>query len=177
MWSELAACGSKLAASWALQRGKHKGYIFFISKKICLFAVKSEGQLWFIVFFGIWHGATPTLLALFFFFFFILPFYFLKAAALKVLKRGLKERACFRHTWLWLNFIASRKERRFKVASPLLFFFFQGTTWAQYWLYRTHLSRLWHMISTVWLDCIQYFSLSWQFALDSAYSFSVISTW
>lgn len=169
MWSELAACGSKLAPSWALQRGKHKGYIFF-------FYLKESLSFCCELFWIFWIVCYTSSACSFFFFFFILPFYFLKAAALKVLKRGLKESACFQHTWLWLNFIASRKERRFKVASPL-FFFFQGTTWAQYWLYRTHLSRLWHMISTVWLDCIQYFSLSWQFALDSASSFSVISTW
>lgn len=172
MWSELAACGSKLAPSWALQRGKHKGYIFFLSQRKFVFLLWNPKVNCDLLFFLEFDTVLHQLCLLF-----ILPFYFLKAAALKVLKRGLKERAYFQHTWLWLNFIASRKERRFKVASPLLFFFFQGTTRAQYWLYRTHLSRLWHMISTVWLDCIQYFSLSWQFALDSASSFSVISTW
>lgn len=119
MWSKLAACGSKLAPSWALQRGKHKGYIFFfISKKICLFAVKSKGQLWFIVFFGIWHGATPALLALHF------AILFSESSSLEGFKTGPKRARVFSAHLIVIELYCEQKGKTLqsRIAFIILFF-------------------------------------------------------
>lgn len=114
MWSELAACGSKLAPSWALQRGKHKGYIFFFYLKESLsFCCELFWIFWIVCY-------TSSACSFFFFHFAIL---FSESSSLEGFKTGPKRERVFSAHLIVIELYCEQKGKTLQSRIAFILFF------------------------------------------------------